>query len=209
MAFEDLLKGIIEFQHLKHEPHAKLFKALSKGQAPDSLMIACSDSRLVPNFLTDSGPGDLFITRNAGNFVPANQPGAITPAEATLAALEYGVLALNVRHIIVCGHSDCGAMKALLNGAPDTLPAVSAWLKHGDEALKESSNELCALTQKNIEVQIRHLRSHPYIAEREGKGALSLHGWFYDIATGDILALEPHSGAFIPAREFYRDQIPQ
>jgi len=172
------------------------------GQSPKALMISCADSRVVPELITQSGPGELFVCRNAGNIVPpfSQANGGVS------SAVEYAVVALEVSEIIVCGHSDCGAMKAFLT--PEKLhamPNVAAWLRHAHAAHQvvccayphlEEKAAVRALAQENVVAQINHLRTHPSVAAALAQGRLSLHGWFFDIETGGVLALNGETGRF-------------
>ena len=195
MPFADIVSKIVHFQEVTHKSLQARFAKLATGQSPDTLFIGCADSRLVPSLLTASGPGDLFVTRNPGNFVPPSDPQI--PAEATLASLEYAVRALTVKNIIVCGHSDCGAMKALQAGGAKELPYVAAWLRHSEGLTAKDKNlDLPSLTKRNIIRQLRHLRSHAFVAEREAASKLTLHGWYYDIGEGRIDVLDEQSGEF-------------
>ena len=205
MAFSDLVSGIKQFHDLIHAPNRATFAALATGQAPDTFVIACSDSRLMPQGLTNASAGDLFVARNAGNFVPkCSDPHANhadgTVADGTAATLEYAVLGLGVTHIVILGHSDCGAMKALKDGAPSSLPLITTWITHGNEAAKNAPKDanLRTLTQANIAQQVDHLKSYRFVAERVSNQTLHLHGWYYDIGTGQVLDLNPETGEFTP-----------
>ena len=179
-------------------------KLAADGQSPKALMISCADSRVVPELIMQAEPGDLFVCRNAGNIVPpfATQNGGVS------STVEYAVSALGVRDIIVCGHSDCGAMKALMN--PEMLegmPNVAAWLRHSHAAecvVKAGYGELTphetvrAASLENVVVQLAHLRTHPAVAAGIARGQISLHGWFVDIHAGQVLALDGESGRFQP-----------
>lgn len=196
--------GVVKFQGEAYERRKDLFHKLAEGQSPEALFITCSDSRIDPNLLTQTAPGELFICRNAGNIVPphTNHTGAMT------ASIEFAVGALHVPHIIVCGHSGCGAMQ----GAMDTeslgdFPHVKVWLNFARaarliaEAKCAAAPELDALTvitQENILLQIAHLKTHPYVAARLATGHVQIHGWYYDIASGQVLAHDEASGKFIP-----------
>jgi carbonic anhydrase len=170
-------------------------------------MISCADSRIVPELILQAEPGDLFVTRNAGNIVPpfAQANGGVS------SAVEYAVLALNVTDIIVCGHSGCGAMEALLKpGSLDGMPNVAAWLRHSNAAegvVRDCYPHLAgkerirALTLENIVCQLAHLRTHPSVAAGIARGTVALHGWFVDIHAGAILALDEQKGHFIPVRD--------
>ena len=185
-----------------------LYESLAKnGQSPSALMISCADSRVVPEQILQAQPGELFVTRNAGNIVPpfSQANGGVS------SAVEYAVVALGVRDIIVCGHSDCGAMKAFSNpDALEKMPNVAAWLRHAHAAHSvvcgayhdlEGKEAVHALSLENVVVQINHLRTHPSVAAAIARGDLSLHGWFFDIETGGILALDGETGQFVSVRD--------
>lgn len=179
----------------------------SDGQNPKALMISCADSRVVPELITQAAPGDLFVCRNAGNIVPpfSQANGGVS------SAVEYAVMALGVRDIVVCGHSDCGAMKAFSN--PEALaqmPNVAAWLRHAQAAHSvvcsayhglDDRAATRALALENVVVQINHLRTHPSVAAAVARGMLTLHGWFFEIETGHILALDGVTGNFIAVED--------
>ena len=176
---------------------------MAAGQHPDTLFITCSDSRIDPNLLTRSKPGDLFILRNAGNIVPPHGSGG---GEA--ATIEFAVAGLGVKDVIVCGHYRCGAMRGLLNPqGVASLPEVAAWLRHAetthrivrdhyghlqDEQLEDKTGE------ENVLVQIEHLLTLPAIATRLRRGDLHLHGWAYRIETGEVSAYDSVQGQFVP-----------
>lgn len=197
-----LVEGIHHFQREVFATHQELFARLHERQAPETLFITCSDSRINPNLITQTLPGELFILRNAGNLVPAYE--AHLGGDA--ATIEFAVAALNVKDIIVCGHSGCGAMHALLH--PErlaALPACAAWLKHaektraiieGNYAHLEDGPRLTATVEENVLVQLEQLRSHPAVAAGMAAGRLRLHGWVYKIETGEVFAYEAASGQF-------------
>jgi carbonic anhydrase len=174
----------------------------SDGQSPKALMISCADSRVVPELITQAAPGDLFVCRNAGNIVPpfSQANGGVS------SAVEYAVVALGVRDIVVCGHSDCGAMKAFSNPAAlAAMPNVAAWLRHAQAAHSvvcsaypelEGAEATRVMALENVVAQINHLRTHPSVASALARGELTLHGWFFDIETGDILAFDGEAGHF-------------
>ncbi len=182
---DDALKRIVDgFQHFRREVFPEqqaLFKKLANSQRPRAMFITCADSRIVPELITQSSPGDLFVTRNVGNVVPPY--GQMNGGVST--AIEYAVLALGVHHIIVCGHSDCGAMRAVLD--PQTLermPTVKAWLRHAEVARTvvadncdcgASHDTLGVLTEENVVAQLDHLRTHPSVASRLASGQLFIH----------------------------------
>ncbi|AGH48614.1 carbonic anhydrase [Sphingomonas sp. MM-1] len=171
-------------------------------------MISCADSRVVPEHIMQAQPGDLFVCRNAGNIVPpfATANGGVS------STVEYAVVALGVRDIIVCGHSDCGAMKALVNPASlETMPNVAAWLRHSSAAQRvaaesypeggDDNTRVRIMALENIVAQLAHLRTHPSVAAGIARGEISLHGWFVDIHAGAILGLDGVTGRFMPLRD--------
>ncbi|MCM2462061.1 MULTISPECIES: carbonic anhydrase [unclassified Pseudomonas] len=203
-ALQHIVDGFLHFHHEIFPQQEELFKKLATAQAPRAMFITCADSRIVPELITHSSPGDLFVTRNVGNVVPPY--GQMNGGVST--AIEYAVLALGVQHIIVCGHSDCGAMRAVLN--PDTLekmPTVKAWLRHAEVA-KTMVHDNCPcgdekqtmpiLTEENVIAQLQHLRTHPSVASRMASGQLFIHGWVYNIETSEIKAFDADQGRFLP-----------
>ena len=204
---EKLIRGVHSFQKNFFSDQAELFERLAKGQAPETLFITCSDSRINPNLLTQTDPGELFILRNAGNIIPPY--GAANGGEG--ATIEYAVAALGVRDIIVCGHSHCGAMGGMLNPEGlDELPAVRQWLSHAESTRRiikenyadlEGPERLTAAIKENVLVQLENLRTHPTVASRLAKGQLHLHGWVYEIETGKVYAFDPENGQFAPLAE--------
>jgi carbonic anhydrase len=205
---QKLIKGIHQFQCSAFRPLKGLFEQLAQGQSPETLFITCSDSRIDPNLFTQSRPGDLFILRNAGNIVPPH--GAAAGGEA--ATIEFAVAGLGVKDIIVCGHSHCGAVHALLHPeAVERFPALRAWLTHAEttrriieENYKELEGErlVTAAVEENVLVQLENLRTLPSVAARLVKGDLHLHGWVYKIETGEVFAFDPESGQFVPLAEY-------
>lgn len=202
---EEALRNIVEgFQRFRDEvfpQQEELFKKLAHEQKPRAMFITCADSRIVPELITQSSPGDLFVTRNVGNVVPPY--GQMNGGVST--AIEFAVMALGVHHIIICGHSDCGAMKAVMD--PQTLermPTVKAWLRHAEVAkVVVQENCGCAnheslevLTEENVVAQLDHLRTHPSVAARLASGQLFIHGWVYDIETSVIKAYDAELGRF-------------
>jgi carbonic anhydrase len=205
---QKLIQGIHRFREADFLPLQGLFERLAKGQNPETLFITCSDSRIDPNLLTRSKPGDLFILRNAGNIVPPH--GAGNGGEA--ATIEFAVVALGVKDIIICGHSHCGAMRGLLQ--PElvaSLPVFSSWLAHAETAhrlVQENYRHLdgdalvTAMVEENVLVQIENLRTLPSVASRLVQGDLHLHGWVYKIETGEVFAYDLASGQFVPLAEY-------
>ncbi|MEB3196361.1 MAG: carbonic anhydrase [Candidatus Sericytochromatia bacterium] len=202
---EKLVQGLHQFQQTYFDTNRALFERLVRsGQRPETLFITCSDSRINPNLLTQTRPGELFIIRLAGNLVPAH--GASSGGEA--ATIEYAVASLGVKDIIVCGHSHCGAMHALLDdGVTEDLPLMRAWLSHAaatrriieeNYADRDGEARVKAATEENVLVQLENLRTHPVVAARLARGELHLHGWVYKIESGEVFAYEPGTGQFLP-----------
>jgi carbonic anhydrase len=201
---QKLVEGIHHFQANIFSSQRELFERLAGGQSPDALFITCSDSRINPNLITQTGPGELFILRNAGNLVPPY--GAAAGGEA--ATIEFAVAALGVRDIILCGHSHCGAVSGLLR--PETvadMPAVRAWLAHAEATrriMKEKyaglsgADLFTAAVEENVLTQLENLRTHPAVAAGLSRGALKLHGWVYKIETGEVFAYDPLRAQFVP-----------
>jgi carbonic anhydrase len=177
------------------------FEQLVKdGQHPTILFIGCSDSRLVPYLLTGTGPGDLFLVRNVGAFVPPHD-GSVG-FHGTAAAIEFAVLNLNVARIVVCGHSHCGAIRALYDGAPARATNLLAWLELGREAVlpvQTSAEALRRTEQRAVVLQLERLMGYPMVRERVEARELTLHGWHYVIEDGEVHVFDVRSGAFIAA----------
>jgi carbonic anhydrase len=203
----DLIGRVFDFEKRVFPSNDLYAKLAVDGQSPKALIISCADSRVVPELIMQAEPGDLFVCRNAGNIVPpfATQNGGVS------STVEYAVLALGVRDIIVCGHSDCGAMKALMNPAMlDGMPNVAAWLRHSHAAQcvvsasyddLDDAQAVRAAAQENVVIQLAHLRTHPSVAAGIARGEIALHGWFFDIQEGCVLALDGESGRFLPISE--------
>jgi carbonic anhydrase len=204
---QKLVEGIHHFQANLFASHRELFRRLADGQSPEALFITCSDSRINPNLITCTQPGDLFILRNAGNIVPPH--GAANGGEA--ATIEFAVVALRVKDVIVCGHSHCGAMKGLLDPRQlHDLPSMAAWLEHAAATrwiMRDKYPELhgqallTATVEENVLVQLENLRTHPAVAAGLSRGQLKLHGWVYKIETGEVFAYDPVRGQFLPLTE--------
>lgn len=176
-------------------------------QQPHTLVIACADSRVDIETVTSSGPGDLFVTRNIGNMVPPY--GAMMGAVS--AVIEYAVTGLSVRHIAVCGHSDCGAMKAMLQPSiADRMPTVRRWLRNGQAAFNvaESRSQpgepqheiLRRLTEENVLMQLAHLKTHPSVAGALARQLLTVSGWIYEIGSGNVRIAEDGTRTFVSVR---------
>ena len=199
-----LKEGILRFQTEIYPEQADLYrKAVSEPQRPSALIVTCADSRIDPETVTQSLPGDIFVTRNIGNLVPAygEMMGGVS------AVIEYAVSALKVKHIAVCGHSDCGAMKALLHPESlETMATVRRWMRNAEAALSvadslsdkddKPSERLKRLTEENVLLQVQHLRTHPSVAGAVAREELTLSGWVYDIGTGEVRISENGERAF-------------
>lgn len=199
---QKLLEGLRHYQTNIFGTQRELFERLSEGQSPDVLFITCSDSRINPNLLTQTEPGDLFILRNAGNIVPAY--GSVQGGEA--ATIEFAVAGLGVKDIIICGHTHCGAMKSLLTPpASRDFPALTQWLSHAETTRRivqdkyqgtEDSLLLSITIQENVLAQMNNLRTHPVVASGLSQGTLKLHGWVYKIETGEVFGYDPKLAQF-------------
>lgn len=202
-----LIMGIVDFRERMRPQYAERFRELALGQAPDALLVTCSDSRVAPELLASTHPGDLFTMRNVGNLVPpANAEGVSTGDVSEASAIEYALLALKVANIVVCGHSECGAMKAALAPDPEpNAPNLERWLGHARPAVLRLEQEgpldpalmpHDQLSQLNVLVQMEHLMTYPIVRQQVEAGALVLSGCWFDIATGDIYAYEREKRAF-------------
>jgi carbonic anhydrase len=199
-----LIRGIAEFREKARPGYAELFTRLALGQQPDALFIACSDSRVVPNTFASTDPGDLFVIRNIGNVIPPSSSDAATPAWSEAAAIEFAVSGLGVSDLIVCGHSQCGAMKALL-AERDPNSAVHRWLQFGEPSLERlrslpanpNLEQVNQLSQINVLQQLEHLRTYPAIRERVAEGKLRLHGWWFDIGHAEVQYYDEDQARFI------------
>ncbi len=198
-----ILKGLSRFQKTVYPKHRDLFQKLALGQRPEALFITCADSRIDPCMLTQTKPGDLFISRVIGNIVPP-YPDAIGGVSATI---EYAVGVLGVPDVIVCGHTDCGVMKGVVNPEPlEPLTSVTAWLNYARPAREAVAQHqktdselefLLALTERNVIEQLGNLRTHPSVAARLEQGDLRLHGWLYDLGEGVVTAYDTDQAAFV------------
>jgi carbonic anhydrase len=202
-----LIEGLVRFQREVFPAKQQLFRSLADGQNPRALFITCADSRVVPDLITQAAPGDLFICRNAGNIVPPY--GEINGGVS--ATIEYAVMALGIRNIIVCGHSDCGAMKAVFHPEKvKDLPTVESWLRHAESARRvvrenyvglTDEESVRLLTKENVVSQLDHLRTHPSVASRIARGEMNLYGWVYQIHSGQMTAYDAEVGDFLPLTE--------
>lgn len=210
-----IIEGVLNFRENVYPERKDLFGTLATGQSPHVLFITCSDSRIDPNLVTCADPGDLFICRNAGNIIPphSNETGGMT------ASVEYAVAVLGVDDIVICGHTDCGAVKGALNvDQLKGLPHVKEWLGHcrsAMEIVRERNgidSEACIghehldeAIEENVLQQLQHLRTHPAVAAKLATGKVRLHGWVYDIEKGEIRCSD--GGAFVDFRDQYAEEI--
>lgn len=203
---QDIVEGFLKFQREAFPKRKELFKKLADSQTPHTLFISCSDSRMVPELVTQREPGDLFVIRNAGNIVPSfgPEPGGVS------ATVEYAVAALGVTDIVICGHSDCGAMTAVATcKCLDHMPAVANWLRYADSAklineAREHASEtdrVNSMVRENVIAQLANIKTHPSVALGLAQGRLNLHGWVYDIETGVIHALDGATRQFVSLAE--------
>jgi len=204
-----IVQGVQHFQENVFSTKESLFRRLGDGQSPHALFITCCDSRIDPNLLTQTEPGELFIHRNIGNQVPP-----YASSGGVRATLEYALKGLDIRDVIVCGHSKCGAMQGLLN--PDSLremPAVAEWLTHARAILPDveqaaatlSPDEKLNLTiERNVLLQLEHLKTYPFVADALSAGQLRLHAWVYFIESGQVTVHVPGKDCFVPMAEAAR-----
>lgn len=216
-----LIKGLHQFQADYFAEHHEIFEQLAHDQHPRVLFITCSDSRVDPNLITQSEVGDIFVIRNAGNIIPPF--GAANGGEG--AAVEYAIHALNIEHVVVCGHSNCGAMKGLLkmDQLETSMPLVFDWLKHAEATrrlIKENYGDrtgeelLETVIAENVLTQLENLKTYPVIHSRLHQNRLTLHGWVYHIETGEVHAYDPISHSYlepesqIPSYEYDENELP-
>ena len=207
---QKLLDGYENFRSTVFPQKCAHYGEMSKGQSPDFLLITCCDSRVLPHEFTCTTEGDIFENRSLGNIIPVADAGQIE----TTAVIEYAVIKLRVKHIIVCGHTDCGAMKGLLNPAAlADVPAVAAWLLNAQETLEvvrkkyphlEGPELLDATVHENVLVQLDRLRRVPSVAKRLASAELFLHGWVFEIEKGQVVEFDPRVGKFVPLPEAHR-----
>lgn len=201
---ERLIQGHKRFHNEVFPGRRNQFHLLAESQSPEWLFITCSDSRIVPDLILQTEPGDLFITRNAGNVVPVTN----SEVDGITATIEYAVEVLKVKHAILCGHSDCGALKAALDRpALAKLPKASRWLRNVEGAFahrqplrpEEGEHaELASLIRGNVIAQLANLKAQPSVARATAHGLLTVHGWYYDILSGRIETWNEQRGQFLP-----------
>jgi carbonic anhydrase len=201
---QKLAEGVHAFHSQYFANHRALFRRLAeRGQHPETLFITCSDSRVVPNLITSTEPGELFIVRNIGNIVPE-----LTLPGGTAAAIEYAVEYLCVENVIICGHTGCGAIEAALKPEMlDAMPLVKKWLAQSERlrtivseryAHLTGEEKLVATVEENVLVQLENLRAFPFVSKRMEMGELKVSGWVFQIATGDVFEYDPGAGQFSP-----------
>lgn len=200
-----LVDGVFHFQTQIFPRQRERFERLARGQSPQAVFVTCSDSRIDPNLITNSKPGDLFVVRNPGNLVP---PYAM-PSDAG-AAMEFALQTLGVRDVIICGHTCCGAVAGLLDlDQLANLPTLARWLTHAEPvrarlnqwSSMDPNSRLNAAIELNVLVQLEHLGTHPFVATRLARGEVALHAWVYHLETGEVRAYDPARGTFRPLVE--------
>lgn len=203
---EKLIKGIKEFNQIVSHEYHDLYSQIQAHQTPDALFIGCSDSRVLPNILSQSEPGELFVIRNVGNIIPISDLKGMTLGdESEASAIEYGLGSLKIDDIVVCGHSGCGAMNALLKGR-DKLqsPNLASWLRHADSAftLKEKLifdhdlPEVDRLSQANVLVQLENIKTYPIVKELSKKSTIRFHAWWFDLKSVKVFTYCHESNRF-------------
>lgn len=211
----NFLSGVIRFQDEVFPSRREFFERLSESQRPECLFITCSDARIETAMITQTEPGELFICRNAGNIVPphTHHTGGMT------ASIEFAVGVLNVPHIVVCGHTECGAMDGALNPSSlEGLDHVREWLGYAKAAVSivnaigedlDDRGRMRLMVEQNVVLQLQHLRTHPAVATRLAQRHLTLHGWVYDIRTGEVRAYNFATETFVPVAEHYAAAVAQ
>ena len=202
---KNLIKGVREFSRVEYRNKKELFKKLKDSQSPHTLFIACSDSRVIPDLITKSLPGELFVVRNIANIVPYFRQA--DEYLSTTSAIEYAVLILNVKNIVICGHSGCGGCKALVQETvPDKIAHVSKWMQLAEKAkiryekavkekkVKETEGYL---EKENVIEQINHLLTYPFVKERYENKKIKIYGWYYDIARGSVYNYDMEKKKFL------------
>lgn len=204
-----LLKGIIDFRKGQLQDYRDKYASLAQGQSPDALMVACCDSRVVPNVFASADPGDLFVLRNIGNMIPpfSCHIKDRDMAEVSVAAtIEFSLRCLEVKDIVICGHSNCGAIRAFMDGAKLQFTYLNSWLDFALSSYERfQKSSLCPphllphdhFSQINVLQQMDNLKAYPWVAERLQEKKLRVHGWWFDIATGDVYHSEPASENFV------------
>ncbi|MFW7380117.1 MAG: carbonic anhydrase [Oligoflexus sp.] len=212
-----LIQGIVDFRENIRPTYRETFAKLALGQSPDALFLACSDSRVVPNLFASTDPGDLFVLRNVGNLVPpcsSSQGGVDELSEG--AALEFSIEILKVSDIIVCGHSHCGAARAILEGATQEGSYLNRWLQHGapslmrlrsGETLDRNLDLVDQLSQINVLQQIEHLKTYPQVRRALQEGRIRLHAWWFEISRAEVMAFCSEHNQFLPIDRQQADRL--
>ena len=213
-----LIEGIHKFRNDEFGHYEELFQRLARdGQNPHTLFITCSDSRVLAELITQSKPGDLFVVKNVGNIVPPHD--SASSAISTGAAIEFAVGSLGVEDIVVCGHSQCGAMRALIE-APDlsSMPNLEEWLSLAQpvrdtvlqryQHLEEPEHRYNAAAEENVLFALENLKTFPCVQKRLEEGTLSLHGWYFKIASAELYAYDPNTKQFAPFGEEWQPDLP-
>ncbi len=210
MNLEEYAEGNKLFKSYFKKNKEALLNLVKSGQSPKALFIGCSDSRVIPDLMVQSDPGDLFVIRNVGNFVPPYKPDE--DFHATASGIEYAVIVLKIREIIICGHTHCGACKSLYEKIDDpSLIHTKKWLELGESAkktailslgLNANKEDLLRLTEKlSVMKQIENILTYPVVKKRFEDGNLSIHGWYYDIETGNIDYYNADTYEFLPLKD--------
>jgi carbonic anhydrase len=215
-----LLRGLVDFRKNTLPSLAERFNRLAaEGQHPEVLFFACSDSRVVPNLIVSTDPGDLFVVRTVGNLVaPAAADGVSVGDVSEASAIEFAVHVLGVKHIIMCGHSCCGAMKATLAGRDKLTdaPNLAAWLAHAEPARERLARSPFIasdlppedrLSQANVFVQLDNVATFGNVRSLAASGKLSLHAWWFDVANGDVHVFDGGRGGYILLDEDESDRV--
>jgi len=203
-----LVQGILDFRTKVLPNYRETFAKLALGQSPDALFISCSDSRVAVNVFASTDPGDLFVVRNVGNMVPpSDASGRSVADESEAAAIEFALNQLKVAHIIICGHSECGAMQAIAGDRNKIqLPHLKQWLRHGEKALENCQKDPRVtpglalhnqLSQLNVLMQLEHLKTYPLVQEALASGRLKLHGWWFELKQADVHVFDPQQSQFV------------
>ena len=211
-----LIRGIDKFRQTYVSSHQELLEQLALGQKPRVLFVACSDSRVDPNLITDTDVGELFVIRNAGNIIPPY--GAANGGEG--GTIEYAISALGIEQVVICGHSNCGAMKGLLklNKLQKDMPLVYDWLKHAEATRRlvmenyphyEDKDLMDMLVAENVLIQIDNLKTYPIVKARMHQGRLKIYAWVYNIETGNVLAYDARTHTYIsPEGQLMDEEAP-
>jgi carbonic anhydrase len=211
-----LYKGILNFQRSYFKEEEEFFRRLSEGQSPEVMFVTCADSRIDPNLVTQSRPGELFIVRNVGNIIPPY--GSIKDKNSVAAAIEMAVLDLKVKDIIICGHSNCGAMQSLYRDEKEvqSMPHLKEWLQMADSVKElvlrhyaEANVEIRqrVTEEENVLLQLHNIQTYPFVRQALDQGILHIHGWYYNIATGSILSYNSTEDVFKPISEYDMREI--